>query len=173
MSTDSIDTLLAVLRRTQLLAAEQVEQIAEDLAPAFPNAQRLGEYLVEIDWLTPYQLLLLLTGDWRELTVGPYQILDRLGEGGVSEVFKAWDTVRGRVVALKVLRQHLAENSDVIRQFQRELAAVTRLSHPNVVKTFDASQEGTLHYFAMEFVEGMDLERYVQHVGPLSVDQAC
>src|SRR3954452_20086880 len=151
MSTDSIDTLLAVLRRTQLLAEEQVEQIAVELAPDFPNAQRLGEYLVEIDWLTPYQLLLLLTGEWRELTVGPYQILDRLGEGGVSEVFKAWDTARGRVVALKVLRQHLLSQNDAVRQFQRELEVMPRLNHPNVIRTLDASQLGAVHYFAMEF----------------------
>src|SRR5262245_41464038 len=107
MSNNSIDTLLAVLRRTQLLSGEQVDEIEQELVPDFPDVQKLGEYLVEIDWLTAYQLQLLLTGRWDELTVGPYQILDRLGEGGISEVFKAWDTLRGRVAALKVLRPHL------------------------------------------------------------------
>jgi serine/threonine protein kinase len=77
------------------------------------------------------------------------------------------------VVALKVLRQHLAEVGDALNQFQRELQAVTRLSHANIVKTYDADQVGDLHYFAMEFVEGMDLHKFVQQVGPLPVEQAC
>jgi serine/threonine protein kinase len=173
MALDSIATLLAVLRRTELLAPEQLEQIARELAPHFPDPASIAGYLAEVGWLTAYQVQLLLGGQWDDLTVGPYNVLDRLGEGGISEVFKAWDTVRGRVVALKVLQQHLAGKSDMIRQFRRELEAITRLSHPNVVKTFDAHQDGAMHYFAMEFVEGMDLERYVRVVGPLPVEEAC
>jgi eukaryotic-like serine/threonine-protein kinase len=173
MTLDRTDTLLALLRRVELLAPEQVDEIARELVPHYPDALRLGEYLVRIDWLTPYQLQLLLAGQWAELTIGPYQILDRLGEGGVSEVFKAWDTKRGRIVALKVLRQDLTVKDEAVRQFQREFKAITRLSHPNVIKTFDAGQEGGMHYFAMECVEGMDLERFVAQVGPLSVEMAC
>jgi serine/threonine-protein kinase len=173
MLIDSVDTLLAVLRRAEVLTPEQADEAARELGPLYTDPVALGEYLVEIDWLTAYQLQLLLLGRWDQLTVGPYQILDRLGEGGVSEVFKAWDTQRGRVVALKVLRQHLVEAPDALHQFQRELQAVTRLSHPNIVKTYDAHQVGGLHYFAMEFVEGMDLHKFVQQVGPLPVEQAC
>jgi serine/threonine-protein kinase len=173
MSLDSIDTLLEVIRRVQLLGPEQIDQIVHELLPYYSDPLELGQYLVEIDWLTAYQLHLLLIGRWDELSVGPYQVLDRLGEGGHSLVLKAWDTLRGRLVALKVLRQHLAGHSDVVRQFHAELVAVTRLSHPNIIKTFDAQQDGALHYLAMELVEGMDLERFAREVGPLPVDQAC
>jgi serine/threonine-protein kinase len=173
MSIDSIDTLLAVLRRAQLLSLEQEEDLVHGLVPHYDDPLRLGEYLVEIDWLSAYQLQLLLAGQWDELLIGPYQVLDRLGEGGISEVFKAWDTLRGRIVALKVLRQHLAGKADVIRQFRAELQVITKLSHPNIIKTYDAHQEGAIHYFAMEFVEGMDLERFVARMGPLPIDQAC
>src|SRR3954453_20968962 len=107
MSIDSIDTLLAVLRRSQLFGDDQLAEVTRELVPLYADPQSLGEYLVQIDWLTAYQLQLLLTERWDELTIGPYQVLDRLGEGGVSEVFKAWDTLKGRIVALKVLRQHL------------------------------------------------------------------
>ncbi len=62
---------------------------------------------------------------------------------------------------------------DAIRQFHRELQAVTRLSHPNIIKTYDADQVDNLHYFAMEFVEGTDLMKFVAQSGPLPVDQAC
>lgn len=173
MFIDSIDTLLAVLRRSQLLAPEQVEEVARQLVPHYPDPLDLGQYLVQIEWLTAYQLQLLLGGQWDEATIGPFNVLDRLGEGGISEVFKAWDTVRGRVVALKVLHHHLAGKSNALRAFQREIQAITRLAHPNIIKTYDAHREGTRHYFAMEYVEGMDLERYVKQVGPLPVEMAC
>lgn len=173
MSIDSIETLLHVLRRTQLFDKEQLEEIVCELVPHFSDPFALGEYLVEIDWLTAYQLQLILAEQWDELTIGGYHILDRLGEGGMSEVFKAWDTERGRVVALKALRTHLSANATVVRQFQRELEVMTRLSHPNIIKTFDAKVDGDFHYFAMEFIEGMDLDRYLRKIGPLRVDEAC
>src|SRR5262249_29589964 len=125
------------------------------------------------EWLTAFQLQTLLEGRWDDLNLGPYTLLDRLGEGGVSQVFKAWDTSKGRIVALKVLRQDLAAHSDAARQFQRELEVVTRLNHQNIIKTFDAHQLGTVHCFAMEFIEGMDLKRFVEASGPLPVEQAC
>jgi serine/threonine-protein kinase len=173
MSIDSIDTLLAVLVRAQILSPEQADEVWRELAPLYQSADELGARLVKIDWLTSYQLQLLLVGQWDELVIGPYQVLDLLGEGGVSEVFKAWDTQRGRVVALKVLRQHLAGKSDALRAFQREMRILAQLSHPNIIKMVDAHADGLLHYFAMEYVEGMDLGRFVQQVGPLPVEAAC
>jgi serine/threonine-protein kinase len=173
MAIDSVDTLLAVLRRTQIFGPEQADQVEQELAPHYADPLELADYLVQIEWLTGYQHEMLFAGEWDQLAIGPYILLDRLGEGGVSEVFKAWDAERGRVVAVKVLRHNLASQSDAVRQFQRELAAVPRLNHPNVIRTFDAHQLGTLHYFAMEYVVGMDLDKFVQSVGPLPVEQAC
>src|SRR4051812_24147577 len=173
MTLDTPDTLLAVLRRVELLAPEQVDEIARELVPHYPDPVSLGEYLVRIDWLTPYQFQLLLAGQWAELTIGPYQVLDRLGEGGLSEVFKAWDTTRGRVVALKALRQEVAAKEDAVRQFRREFEAITKTSHVNVIKAYEIGQEGPLNYYSMEYVEGMDLERFVAQAGPLSVPMAC
>jgi eukaryotic-like serine/threonine-protein kinase len=173
MAIKTNDQFLTVLHRTGIFEQEQLDEIRAQLLGDYADPVALGEYLVEIDWLTAYQLQMLLGGQWDALIIGPFQILDRLGEGGISEVFKAWDGVRGRVVALKVLRTDLVANGDAVRQFQRELQAIIRLSHPNIIKTFDASQDGAVNYFAMEFVEGMDLDRFVQRVGPLPVDQAC
>src|SRR5262249_54561074 len=150
MVIDSVVTMLAALRRLQLLAPQQVDEIARELAPLHPDPLELSDYLVEIDWLTPFQRLLLFEGRWTDLVVGPYQVLDQLGEGGVGEVFKAWDTQRGRFVALKVLRQHLAVRPEAVQQLQRERQAVLRLVHPNIIKTYDAAQVDGLHYFAME-----------------------
>jgi len=173
MVIDSVDSLLTALRRLQILGPQQVDEIARELAPRYQDPFELSEYLIEIAWLTAHQRRLLFEGRWNELAVGPYQILDRLGEGGVSEVFKAWDTVRGRDVALKVLRRRLAGRPDAVQQLRREQQAVVRLVHPNIIKTYDADQVDGLHYFAMECVEGMDLHQYVQRYGPAPVEQAC
>lgn len=173
MPIDSIDTLLTVLQRRQVLSPEEVQEVNRELRPHFAEVRALADYLAEIEWLTEYQVQLLFADRWEELAIGPYAILDRLGEGGVSEVFKAWDATNGRIVALKVLRQHLSDQSAAVRAFERELQTVTRLSHPNIIKTYDATQVGVLHYFAMEFVAGMDLDRYVRQSGPLPIDRAC
>jgi serine/threonine-protein kinase len=173
MAIDTIDRFLAVIRRLRLLAPEQLDQVATDLGPHYDEPLPLAQFLVQSEWLTDYQCDALFDGRWDELTLGPYQILARLGEGGVSDVFKAWDTDKGRIVALKVLRQGLGSQSDALRQFKRELEAVTLLNHPNVIKTFDADQLGTMHYFAMEYVEGIDLQRFVAKRGRLPVEMAC
>jgi len=172
MLIDSVESLLQAIRRVQILAPEQVDEVALELGGLYTEPEALAEYLVQIEWLTPFQCEMLFAGSWDALNIGPYQILGRLGEGGVSEVFQAWDTVRGRSVAVKVLRQDLVSPTDAIQQFDRELQAVTRLNHPNIIKTFDASQIGAMHYFAMEYVEGTDLQKFIQQHGPLPFDQA-
>ena len=173
MPIENTDNLLAILQRMQVLTPEEVREVQRELLPHYSDPVDLAHYLKEIDWLTEYQVRLLFTERWEELAVGPYVVLERLGEGGVSEVFKAWDTLRGRAVALKVLRQHLTDPSATAREFQRERQAVTRLCHANIIQTFDANQVGTLHYFAMEHVEGLDLDRQVRTAGPLPIAQAC
>jgi eukaryotic-like serine/threonine-protein kinase len=173
MPIDSVETFLSVLQRLQVLTLHEVQEVTRELGPHFTNPHELADYLIEIEWLTEYQIRLLFEERWEELTIGPYLILDRLGEGGVSEVFKAWDTLHGRTVALKVLHQHLTDHSAAVHEFQRELSAVTRLSHPNIIQTFDAHQVGSLHYFAMEYVQGLDLDRHVRQHGPLPIEQAC
>ena len=140
MALDSGDNLLSALRSLQLFSSQQVDEIERELLPHYPDAFDLSEYLVQIDWLTAYQRRLLFEERWNELAVGPFQILDRLGEGGASEVFKAWDTVRARVVALKVLRRHLAARPEALQELQRERQAVVHLIHPNIIKTYDAAQ---------------------------------
>jgi serine/threonine-protein kinase len=173
MSINRLETFLTILRRAQLLTPQEAEEVARDLGPHFPDPYDLARYLIDIDWLTAYQVRLVFSDHWQELNIGPYLILDRLGEGGVSEVFKAWDRVKGLTVALKVLHPHLTDRSAAVRELQRELLAVTRLSHPNIIHTFEANQVGDSHYFAMEYVEGLDLDRYVHRCGPLPIGAAC
>src|SRR5207249_1508329 len=104
-----------------------------------------------------------------------YVLLERLGEGGMGQVFKARNWKLGHVVALKVIRKDRLARAEVgaVRRFLREIRAASQMSHPNVVRAHDADEiDGTL-FFAMEFVAGTDLGRLVKREGPLPVELAC
>ncbi len=173
MSIDSVSTLVDALRYERLLDAEQLEQLTGDVLAGFATPEALARHLVQANWLTTYQARHLFEGRDTRLVIGHYCIVDRLGQGGVSEVYKAWEGRRNRYVALKVMRQDLACETDAVRQFEREQQAVTRLNHPNIIRTHDAGRAGTALYFAMEFVEGTDLEKVVRLSGALPINEAC
>jgi serine/threonine protein kinase/Tol biopolymer transport system component len=94
--------------------------------------------------------------------LGPYEIVAKLGEGGMGEVFRARDTKLDREVAIKVLPSHLAVDADALARFEREAKAVAALSHPNILAIFDFGRDGEIAFAAMELLEGETLrERLV------------
>ncbi|HEX5103081.1 MAG TPA: serine/threonine-protein kinase, partial [Pirellulaceae bacterium] len=101
-----------------------------------------------------------------------YRVLSVIGHGGMGAVYKAEHRKMERLVALKVINQvHLA-HPQAIERFGREVRAVSRLSHPNIVLVHDADEAGDLHFLVMEFVDGISLDRVVAHNGPLSITHA-
>jgi serine/threonine protein kinase len=102
-----------------------------------------------------------------------YEVLGRLGEGGMGQVFKARHRRLNRVVAVKVIRPEQLGNPNSLRRFHREARAAARLSHPNIVEIFDAAEAGGTFLLAMEYVDGKDLAELVQTRGPLPVGIAC
>lgn len=105
--------------------------------------------------------------------LGPYQLLEKLGEGGMGAVYQARHVKLDRLVALKVLPPHLLSRPDAVSRFEREMRAVGKLSHPNVVQALDAGEVGGIHYLSMEYVEGQDLLALVRTNGPMSIVGAC
>lgn len=91
-------------------------------------------------------------------TLGKYQIIERVGHGGMAEVYKAYQASLNRHVALKVMHPHLAEDPDFISRFGREATAVARLRHPNIVLVHDFDTVENLYYMVMEFIEGATLK---------------
>jgi len=172
MPIDSSAGLIETLRRLQLLDPAQLGEIARG-APAFPDPRALAKELLHRAWLTPYQVNQLFQDRGGDLVLGQYVIQERLGEGGMGQVFKAQQRRLNRVVALKVIRKDRLANPEAVRRFHREIQAVAQLSHPNVVVAYDADQVGQSHFFAMEYVEGTDLARLVRESGPLPPVFAC
>jgi serine/threonine-protein kinase len=172
MALASVAELVEFLGRSFLLERPQHEEVAR-LQDRFPDARELGRELLRRDWLTPFQVNQLAAGRGTELLVGPYLLLERLGEGGTGQVYKARHRALHRVVALKVLRKEYLEHPHAIRRFLREVQAVAQLEHPNIVHAFDAAEAGGTYYLATEYVAGPDLDRLVRQEGPMPVAPAC
>lgn len=102
---------------------------------------------------------------------GRYNIVERLGAGGMGVVYRAEDSWLGRTVSIKVLRPELAADAEFLRRFRREAKAAACLSHPNIVSLFDVGQDGDLHYLVMEYVPGHTLEERLDQ-GPLPPGEA-
>lgn len=103
---------------------------------------------------------------------GRYEIIERIGGGGMALVYKAHDILLGRNVAIKVLRQQFVHDEEFIRRFRREAQSAASLSHSNVVSIYDVGQEEDIHYIVMEYVEGHNLDEIIKERAPLQVDEA-
>ncbi|OAI54255.1 hypothetical protein AYO44_15270 [Planctomycetaceae bacterium SCGC AG-212-F19] len=172
MGIDTVAALNEELVKNQLLEATQLSQVARLQARA-ADARGLARELVQRGWLTPYQVNQLFQGHGKDLVLGHYLLLERLGEGGMGQVFKARHARLGRIVALKVIRKDKLADPEAVGRFRREIQAVAQLSHPNVVAAFDADQTDDALFLIMEYVEGIDLARLVREQGPLPVPVAC
>jgi serine/threonine protein kinase len=101
-----------------------------------------------------------------------YEILERIGGGGMALVYKGHDLLLHRKVAVKVLRQQYVHDEEFIRRFRREAQAAASLSHPNIVSIYDVGQEGEIHYIVMEYIEGTTLNDLIKEKAPLQVEEA-
>lgn len=100
-----------------------------------------------------------------------YQILEQLGGGGMSVVYKAKDTFLNRLVTVKVLRPEYLSDTDFIHRFRREAQAVAKLSHPNIVHIHDVGQQDETHYLVMEYIDGDNLKNFMRENPHLALDK--
>lgn len=114
----------------------------------------------------------LFTSDMPQ-TLGEYRLLEELGRGGMGRVYKALHTKLDRIVALKVLSRGRMGDQQAIARFEREMKAVGRLAHKNIVQAHDAREIDGTSVLIMEFVDGLDLAKIVHRVGPVPVAEAC
>jgi serine/threonine-protein kinase len=172
MPITTSDKLIEELRGHSLLSSSQLAEL-EKLPERPPDSRDLAREIVKREWLTKYQANLVYQGRGKELFLGPYVLIDKLGEGGMGEVYRARHQRLERVVALKLIRTDKIKSKDTVSRFQREARAAAQLSHPNIVTLFDDGQEGDIHYLAMEYVKGVDLSKWVREKGPMPVPNAC
>ncbi|MBY0528267.1 MAG: serine/threonine protein kinase [Gemmataceae bacterium] len=173
MPIQSVNDLVQALTRHPLLEPLQFDELTKNLRVRFPEPRSLSKELMQRGWLTPYQVNQLFQDQGQQLTLGSYVLLERVSEGVMGDVFKARHQHMRRTVALQVIRPELLRTPGAVERFYEEVQAASQLSHPNIVASYDAGPIGNTHFFAMEFLEGIDLDRLVQQSGSLGVKQAC
>lgn len=172
MASVCANSLIEALQQHQLLEPEQFVEL-DVVLQRTSDPRELAQEMIRRGWLTPYQVNQLFLGRARELTLGKYILVERLGEGGMGQVYKARQKQLQRTVAIKVIRKDFLGNQRAVARFQREIQLAAQLSHPNIVQAFDAGLVGETYYFAMEFLDGTRLDRMVKQSGPLPLEQAC
>ncbi len=103
---------------------------------------------------------------------GRYEIIEIIGVGGMAVVYKAFDNIDHRIVAVKILKDEFLANEDFKRRFKNESKAIAVLSHPNIVKVFDVSYGNLIQYIVMEYVEGISLKEYIEQQGQINAREA-
>jgi serine/threonine protein kinase len=136
------------------------------------SANQIARRLVDCGRLTAFQAGVVLRGKPRALVLGQYLLLEKLGSGGMGQVFKARHRLMERIVALKTLRAKAMRTQGSVARFYREAKTLAHLIHPNIVAAFDAGEARGVHFLVMEYVEGIDLYKLVRRDGPLPVEQA-
>lgn len=102
-----------------------------------------------------------------------YEILSKVGAGGMSDVYKAKDHILSRFVAIKVLKKEFSEDSSFVTKFRAEAQSAAGLEHPNIVNIYDVGSENGLYYIVMEYVEGITLKTYIEKKGQLSFKESA
>jgi len=165
-------TLLEAVRATGLLTAPQLTK-AKTLVASAPSAPDAAAALVTANLLTRFQADRLLAGRTDGFFLGQYVILEQVGRGAMSRVYKAKHRTMNRPVAIKVLSSGLTRTAEERQAFQAEVRAAGKLAHPNIVTAYDANELHDRFYLVLEFVNGPNLEVYVRQRGALQVAEAC
>ncbi|HEX4130375.1 MAG TPA: LamG-like jellyroll fold domain-containing protein [Pirellulales bacterium] len=170
-SMTAIEQFLKALEITGLLSADEATKFrAEHVTGATPAVMDLAQKLVDQGKLTRFQAIHLAQGKAKALLFGEYLVIDKIGAGGMGQVFKARHRRMKRLVAIKVLPPAAVKTPDAVKRFQREVEAAAKLEHPNIVAAYDAGESQGLHYLAMQYIDGQDLSSLVKERGPLPVD---
>ena len=157
----------------QLRAADAAVRQADRRLGTLDEApdELLADQLIQAGIVNRWQVEQLKAGR-SKWNLGPYQVIDSIGQGGMGQVFKGVHTMMGRTVAIKVLPRHRS-TPEAINCFTREIRAQAQLDHEHLVRAFDAGHDGNVHYLVCEYVPGADLRRLVRSRGKLSMNDAA
>lgn len=165
-ATLTLDQFKERLVASGLMTAEQIDTFSA------ANANELATKLIDTKAMTTYQAQHICEGNTKGLVLGNYVILDTIGEGGMGQVFKARHKRMKRVVALKVLPDAALKSANAVERFHREVEAVARLEHPNIVTAHDADEFNGTHFLVMQNVQGTDLSSLVKRTGRMPIGKA-
>lgn len=172
----TVDDLVKLIRKSGMIDEPRLDAHLERLRLAGPipaDVRKLAGGMVRDGLLTYFQAEQFMLGKWRGFTIGKYKLLERIGFGGMGQVFLCEHMYMRRRVAIKVLPPAKAEEPAALGRFYREARAAAALDHPNIVRTHDIDQDGNLHFLVMEYVDGASLLEIIKKRGPLPIERAC
>ena len=169
----SIQEFLDNLTESNLLTDDEISTIHDSIGsrPEVQSAESFARELVRQDHLTKLQAAAVLKGKTKNLVFGEYVVLEKIGSGGMGQVFKARHRPTDKLVAVKVLSADAVKNRRLVERFKKEARAVARLKHPNIVRAYEAGKINRIRYLVMEYVEGENMLARVKRKGPLPVDE--
>jgi tRNA A-37 threonylcarbamoyl transferase component Bud32 len=171
MATLSPSELLDWLGQNQFLSGAQTDEL-RPLLGVFPDSLSVAKELMRRDWLTPYQVNQVMQGKHDRLVLDCYRLRERIGEGAMGQVFKAWSLRLERLVAVKTIAKELINNDKAMERFRREVETASQLDHPNIALVRDAGEGDGRPFLVMDFIEGIDLSRRVKQQGALAIREA-
>jgi serine/threonine protein kinase len=172
----TVDDLLKLIRKSGMIDEPRLDAYVERLrlsGPVPTDVRKLAGRMVKDGLVTYFQAEQFMLGKWRGFTIGKYKLLERIGFGGMGQVFLCEHMYMRRRVAIKVLPPAKAEEPAALGRFYREARAAAALDHPNIVRTHDIDQDGPLHFLVMEYVDGSSLLEIIKKKGPMAIDRAA
>ncbi|MBA4187290.1 MAG: hypothetical protein C0467_04645 [Planctomycetaceae bacterium] len=172
---NSVEELLGLIRRSGVVDERQLNAYLErpKFASGLPaEVQDFLDMMIRDGILTNFQAEQYLLGKSRGFVIGQYKLLERVGVGGMGQVFLCENAVTRKRAAIKVLPPSKADQPSALGRFQREARAAAALEHPNVVRTHQIDQDGDLHFIVMDYIDGSNLMEMVQNFGAMDIARA-
>lgn len=167
----SLEQFIKDLRAAGLVEDSFLKVASTECNPS-SSTDELAAELIQQKKLTRFQAEQFANGTGGSLILGNYLLLEKIGAGGMGQVFKAKHRRMDRIVAIKLLPEATSRDAAAIARFEREVKAAAKLSHPNIVAAYDADCANDAHFLVMEYIEGYDLAALVKRTGPLPIDLA-
>ncbi|QGJ71220.1 Serine/threonine-protein kinase PrkC [Planctomycetales bacterium 10988] len=167
-----------LLLRSGLISRTDLSQVLRSLShkkrEIVLDGRVLGQHLVELGKLTPWQNWHLLRGRSKGFFIGHYKMLEHVATGGMSTVYLAEHMILERRVALKVMDPRRLQDGSFLKRFYQEMKTLAKLDHPNIIRVFDCGvSKARFHYVVLEFIDGPELQKQVEQDGPLSYTLAA
>jgi eukaryotic-like serine/threonine-protein kinase len=172
----TVDEFIDLVRKSAVLEDGRLSSYAQSLrsdAAAPRDLSALAGRFVQDGLLTYFQAEQFLQGKWKRFSIGKYKVLEKLGSGGMGQVFLCEHKLMRRRVAVKVLPTAKAADPSSLDRFYREARAVAALDHPNIVRAYDIDQDDNLHFLVMEYVDGASLQEMIRKSGAMDPIRAC
>lgn len=171
----TLDDFLNLVQRSGLVPPPRLDTFLRGLAPKPSEPRRLAERAIADGLLTYFQAEQLLQGKWKGFTIGKYKVLERIGFGGMGQVYLCEHERMKRRVAIKVLPAATANEPGTLERFEREARLAASLDHRNICRAYDLDHDeaSRIHFLVMEFIDGPTLHDLVRVNGPLPLARAA